>query len=92
VPGDSQTSSLDRGSLTHLLLARSRAVPSAVRTGEPMAPRSALASVLTRSSERRYGACPLGTTNDSELERREDTPAFPSEEERDPGQCSLDFS
>jgi hypothetical protein len=31
------------------------------------------------------------TTNDSELERRDDTPAFPSEEERDPGQGSLDF-
>jgi hypothetical protein len=37
-------------------------------------------------------SCPLRTTNDSELERREDTPAFPSEEERDPGQRSLDFS
>jgi hypothetical protein len=31
-------------------------------------------------------------TNNSELERRDDTPAFPSEEERDRGQCSLDFS
>jgi hypothetical protein len=34
----------------------------------------------------------LGTTNDSELERRDDGLAFPSEEQRDAGQCSLDSS
>jgi hypothetical protein len=28
----------------------------------------------------------LRTTNDSELERRDDTLAFPDEEQRDPGQ------
>jgi hypothetical protein len=33
----------------------------------------------------------LGTTNDSELERRNDTLAFPSEEQGDPGRCLLDF-
>jgi hypothetical protein len=29
------------------------------------------------------------TTNESELERRDDAVAFPSEEQRDPGQCLL---
>jgi hypothetical protein len=44
-----------------------------------------------RASSPAARSLPQGTTNDSELERREDTPAFPSEEERDPGQRSLDF-
>jgi hypothetical protein len=32
------------------------------------------------------------TTNDSELERRDDTLAFPSEGQRDPAECLLDSS
>jgi hypothetical protein len=32
------------------------------------------------------------TTNESELERRDDAVAFPSEEQRNPGQCLLDSS
>jgi hypothetical protein len=38
------------------------------------------------------GTRPSWTTNDSELERRDGTLAFPSEDERYPGQCSLHFS
>jgi hypothetical protein len=40
------------------------------------------------------GSCrrPPWTTNDSELERRDDKLAFPSEEQRDPGECLLDSS
>jgi hypothetical protein len=34
----------------------------------------------------------LRTTNDTELERRDDTLALPSEEQHDPGQCLLDSS
>ncbi len=35
---------------------------------------------------------PRWTTNDTGLERRDDTLAFPSEEQRDPGQYLLDSS
>jgi hypothetical protein len=45
-----------------------------------------------RKRTRRRPARLLRTTNDSELERRDGTLAFPSEDERYPGQCSLDFS
>jgi hypothetical protein len=35
---------------------------------------------------------PDWTTNDTELERGDDTLALPSEEQRDPGECLLDSS
>jgi hypothetical protein len=53
---------LDRDAASVPQIARSRTGPIGGVNRKLTAPRSALASVPMRSPERRYGACPLGTT------------------------------
>jgi hypothetical protein len=45
-----------------------------------------------QASPRAPGVRPPWTTNEGEPERRDDTLAYPSQEQRDPGQYLLDSS